>query len=174
MRNTPVDVHIQKATAGDADALAELVCALADYEQLSRPEPAALERLARDGFGPAPRFDAWLASADGRAVGYAISFFTYSTFLAMPTLYLEDLFVLPDYRSLGIGRRLFLACAQHGYEQGCGRMEWQVLNWNTPAIAFYQRMGARHMQEWQPFRMTRDQIGALIGELPGSETLIRR
>lgn len=174
MRNTPVDVCVQKATAGDAAALAELVCALADYEQLPRPEPAALERLARDAFGPAPRFDTWLARADGRAVGYAITFFTYSTFLAMPTLYLEDLFVLPDYRSLGIGKRLFLACAQYGYERGCGRMEWQVLNWNAPAIAFYQRMGARHMAEWQPFRMTRDQMGALIGDLPGGQPLTRR
>ncbi len=174
MRHTPVDVQIQKAAAGDAQVLAGLVCALADYEQLPRPEPAALERLAHDAFGPAPRFDAWLARADGRAAGYAISFFTYSTFLAMPTLYLEDLFVLPEYRSLGIGRRLFLACAQYGYQQGCGRMEWQVLNWNTPAIAFYQRMGARSMQEWLPFRMTRDQIGVLIGDLPDEETLIRR
>lgn len=174
MRHQPVDVRVQKATAGDAEALAGLVCALADYERLPRPEPAALERLARDAFGPSPRFDAWLARAEGRPVGYAITFFTYSTFLAMPTLYLEDLFVLPEYRALGIGRRLFVACARYGYEQGCGRMEWQALDWNAPAIAFYERMGARCMKEWLPFRMTREQIAALIGDQPADDSLTRR
>ena len=162
MHKTSTEILVYKATAGEGDALAQLVCALADYENLPRPQPDALDRLTRDAFGASPRFDTWLARAAGKPVGYAISFFTYSTFLAMPTLYLEDLFVLPDYRSLGVGKRLFKACAQYGHEQGCGRMEWQVLHWNTPAIEFYHRLGARHMEEWLPYRLMREQIEALI------------
>ncbi|MCS7060363.1 MAG: GNAT family N-acetyltransferase [Anaerolineae bacterium] len=164
-----IDVRICKATAGDADVLGQLVCALADYEHLPRPSAEALERLKRDGFGPAPRFDAWLAWVQNQAVGYAVAFFTYSTFLAMPTLYLEDLFVLPEYRALGIGRRLFLACAEHGRAHGCGRMEWQVLNWNTPAIRFYHRLGAYRLEEWLPYRLTREQIDALLDGTQTSE-----
>ena len=156
-------VVIRRGTAADAEALVKLIGALADYEKLPPPQPEAMARLTRDAFGPSPRFNTWLAETGGVCAGYAISFFTYSTFLALPTLYLEDIFVLPEYRSRRIGIKLFAACAQHGFDQGCGRMEWQVLHWNTPAIEFYHRLGASRQTDWLPYRMTRDQMGALIG-----------
>lgn len=156
-------IIVRRGTAADGEALARLVNALADYEKLPRPQLDAIARLRRDAFGPSPRFDTWFADAGNAPVGYAIAFFTYSTFLAMPTLYLEDLFVLPEYRALGIGKKLFLACADYGYQHGCGRMEWQVLQWNAPAIAFYHRLGAARLDDWLPCRLTRDQLAALIG-----------
>lgn len=163
MQATLQPIIVRHGTAADGDILARLVSALADYEKLPRPQPDAIDRLTRDAFGPAPRFDTWFAEVSGAPAGYAITFFTYSTFLALPTLYLEDLFVLPEYRALGAGRKLFLACAEHGCRNGCGRMEWQVLHWNTPAIEFYRRMGATRLDEWLPYRLTRDQLASLTG-----------
>ena len=157
-------VHIRKATAADADLLCELIRALADYEQLPQPDASACERLKRDGFGSSPRFEAWLAEVDSKVVGYAITFFTYSTFLALPSLYLEDIFVLPEYRSQRIGSALFKHCARVAYEAGCGRMEWQVLHWNTPAIEFYQRMGASRLQGWLPYRLTRAELERILAD----------
>src|SRR5690606_21276174 len=103
----PDPLRIRPATPGDASVFLELVDALADYEELSRPTAEARERLLRDGFGEQPLFHPWIAELEGRAVGYAIHLFTYSSFLALPTLYLEDLFVLPEARGLGVGRALF-------------------------------------------------------------------
>ena len=122
---------IRKAGPADADVLCDLICSLAENEKLPRPDDVARERLKRDAFGSAPRFEAWLAEAKGKAIGYAITFYTYSTFLALPSLYLEDIFVLPEYRSQHAGAALFKRCARHAIEQGCGRMEWQVLHWLT-------------------------------------------
>src|SRR6185503_6461524 len=114
------------------DDFISLINALADYEQLSRPDAAAVERLRRDVLGPQPRFEAALAvNASGVAVGYATWFHTYSTFLAKPTMYLEDLFVREDAREAGAGSTLFEHVRKLGAERGCGRMEWQVLDWNT-------------------------------------------
>ena len=137
------------------DEFIALINALADYEHLARPNPAAVERLRRDALGPQPRFEAALAvDASGRAVGYATWFHTYSTFLAKPTIYLEDLFVLEDYRRSGAGSRLFDHVRALGAERGCGRMEWQVLDWNTLAREFYHRRQAAWMKEWQVYRIT--------------------
>jgi GNAT superfamily N-acetyltransferase len=155
-------VNVRKGTPQDGELLVELVCALADYEHLPRPTQDARERLVRDGFGPAPRFDTWFGEYAGRAVGYAITFYTYSTFLALPTFYLEDLFVLPEYRALKVGKALFVNCAQVAWEQGCGRMEWQVLHWNTPALAFYEHLGGARQADWLPWRATRDELQKII------------
>lgn len=155
-------VKIRKATPVDGDVLCDLICALADYERLPRPDEAARERLKRDAFGESPRFDAWLAEVEGRPVGYAITFFTYSTFLALPSLYLEDIFVLPEYRSQKIGATLFKHCVKVACDAGCGRMEWQVLHWNTPAIEFYERMGAMRLQGWHPYRLTRADLEKIL------------
>ena len=158
-------VRVCRATQADVGALYDLICALADYERLPRPDAGARERLARDGFSESPRFDAWLAEIDGRpVVGYAVTFFTYSTFLARPSLYLEDIFVLPEHRAQRIGTALFKHCVRIAYEAGCGRMEWQVLDWNAPAIAFYQRMGASHLQGWLPYRLTRAELARILAE----------
>jgi GNAT superfamily N-acetyltransferase len=108
-----------------------------------------------------PRFEAFLASIDGRDVGYAIIYETYSSFLALPTLYLEDIFVLPEARSRKAGLALFLHIAALARTRGCGRMDWTVLDWNTLAQDFYHRLGASRLQEWQLFRLSRAQLDAL-------------
>ena len=134
-------------------AFLSLVNALADYEKLKRPGRAAQSRLLRDALGKRKRFDAFLAFADGRAAGYAIVFETYSSFRARPTLYLEDLFVLPEFRKKKIGYSLFRKCLSEARRRGCGRMEWMVLDWNTPAIRFYRKLNATWMKEWMLFRI---------------------
>lgn len=144
---------VRALVASDVPALLDLIDALADYENLPRPDEAARRRLAADAVASPPRFEALLAEVDGRVSGYAIFFMTYSTFLARPTLYLEDLFVLPDARGRGAGAALFKACAAEAVRRECGRMEWVVLDWNTPSIEFYQRRGARQLKTWLPYRL---------------------
>ncbi len=138
----------------------DLVDALADYEKLPRPSTDARQRLAADALAAPPRFELMLAEIDGFVVGYAVFFMTYSTFLARPTLYLEDLFVRPDVRGRGAGKALFSACAVEAVRRGCGRMEWQVLAWNVPSIDFYRRLGAQQLGDWLPFRLTGDSLRA--------------
>ena len=134
---------------------AALIAALAGYERLPRPDAAALARLRADAFGPRPRFEAALAvAADETAVGYAIWFETYSSFLAKPTLYLEDLFVREASRGGGAGVMLFDHVRTMGERRGCGRMEWQVLEWNTPAREFYARRNGRWLKDWLVYRIT--------------------
>ena len=103
----------------------------------------------------------FVAESKNRLVGYALYFFTYSSFLAKPTLYLEDLFVLEEERGEGIGRALFLTCANEAVKLGCGRMEWSVLNWNSGAIRFYENLGAKKLGEWSVFRLDEKALGAL-------------
>jgi GNAT superfamily N-acetyltransferase len=154
-------ITIRRTKLADVPELIRLIFALADYEKLPRPDDAAIERLVRDGFGAKPLFESYIAFLDGHAVGYAIVFHTYSSFLAQPTLYLEDIFVHPDYRSQKIGLALFLAMAQLARTRNCGRMDWTVLHWNTLAIDFYKKLGAVHMHEWQLFRLTTKELDAL-------------
>ncbi|MBV9895430.1 MAG: GNAT family N-acetyltransferase [Chloroflexi bacterium] len=137
----------------DVSGWLDLIDGLADYEKLARPDAAARQRLAADAFSDPPRFKILLADLDGALVGYAFYFFTYSSFRARPTLYLEDIFVLPEQRGHGAGMALFRACAREAVVSQCARMEWQVLAWNEPSIAFYERLGARHMADWLPFRL---------------------
>jgi GNAT superfamily N-acetyltransferase len=151
-------VQVRTLQAEDVPAFLDLVDALADYEHLPRPTAEARERLARDATSNPPRFNVLLAEVEGAVAGYAMFFWTYSSFLARPTLYLEDLFVRPDARRRGAGAALFDACAAEAVRQGCGRMEWQVLDWNTPSIEFYQRKGARRLGEWLPFRLDGDAL----------------
>jgi GNAT superfamily N-acetyltransferase len=141
---------VRRASAADAEAVLELVDALADYEKLQRPTTEAKKRLVAD---MSKRFDAWIAELDGKAAGYAFVFETYSSFLAQPTLYLEDLFVLPQYRSRKVGHALFSEMLEEAKRRGCGRMEWTVLDWNELAINFYKRYGATHMKEWHHYRI---------------------
>ncbi|HVG69673.1 MAG TPA: GNAT family N-acetyltransferase [Vicinamibacterales bacterium] len=137
------------------DEFVDLLRALADYERLKPPDPAAVERLRRDAFGASPRFEAALAvNSKGKAVGYATWFHTYSTFLAKPTMYLEDLFVRDDSRESGAGSALFEHVRTLGAQRDCGRMEWQVLDWNTLAREFYHRRQATWMKDWLTYRIT--------------------
>jgi GNAT superfamily N-acetyltransferase len=145
---------VRRAVESDAQALLSLVDALADYEKLERPSADARERLVRDMFGPKRRIDGLLAFMDGYPVGYAIILETYSSFLALPTLYLEDLFVLPEYRGRKAGLALFEEVRAEAHRRGCGRIEWTVLDWNQLAIDFYNRIGGQHLKEWQLYRIT--------------------
>jgi GNAT superfamily N-acetyltransferase len=137
------------------DQFVGLIRALAAYEKLDPPDGPALARLRADAFAARPRFEAALAlDPTGRAVGYAIWFETYSSFLARPTMYLEDLFVLEAARRSGAGSRLFDHVRALGAERGCGRMEWQVLAWNTLARDYYHRRQATWMKDWLVYRIT--------------------
>ena len=136
------------------DDFVHLIEALADYEHLPRPDPAAVRRLRADAFASRPRFEAALAIDDaGVAVGYAIWLETYSSFLAKPTLYLEDLFVIEGARRSGAGALLFEHVRAIGGARGCGRLDWQVLDWNETARRFYERRGGQWMQEWLLYRI---------------------
>jgi len=154
----PQSPVVRRASREDAPVLFALVEALARYEKLAPPDAAAKDRLAQDLFGPRPRIEAYLGEFDGRAVAYAITFESYSSFLALPTLYLEDIFVLPEYRSKRVGIALFKFLVGEALNRGCGRMEWSVLGWNQLAIDFYERIGARHMKEWHLYRMVRSEM----------------
>ena len=137
------------------DDFVRLIEALADYESLARPDAAAIARLRADAFAPRPRFEAALALDDAqRAIAYAIWFETYSSFLAKPTMYLEDLFVLESARGFGAGGQLFDYVRRLGAQRGCGRMDWNVLDWNTLARDFYARRNAQWMKEWLLYRLT--------------------
>jgi GNAT superfamily N-acetyltransferase len=144
-------LRIRSYRPRDARALTDLVRALARYEKLKPLTAAAARRLAADA---GRRFKVLLAEAEGRPVGYAIHFLTYSSFLARPTLYLEDLFVLPEYRRGGIGKAFFKVLLREARREGCGRMEWAVLDWNAPAHRFYRKLGARPLSDWITYRLT--------------------
>jgi GNAT superfamily N-acetyltransferase len=160
--------EIRKATRADASALLKLIVALAQFEKLTPPDGEAQARLVEDAFGSRPRFEAWLVFSSGLAdpVGYAILFETYSSFLARPTLYLEDLFVLPEHRGHGIGSALLDHCIRLAHQRGCGRMEWTVLDWNVRAQKVYEALGAQRLSEWFLYRLGQDQIEKL-GQAPG-------
>lgn len=155
------DLSIRRTVVGDVDTLLSLITALANFEDLPPPDEGARARLIEHGFGDRPKYEAWIGEWDGVAVAYAILFETYSTFLAQPTLYLEDLFVLPDHRRRGIGTALLQHCFHLASDRGCGRMEWTCLDWNVRAQAVYEGMGAKKMNEWLLYRLTEDQLANL-------------
>jgi GNAT superfamily N-acetyltransferase len=155
-------ITIRPATPADGETFLTLVDALADYEKLDRPTPEARGRLIADAFGERPRISVFLGELDGRAVAYAIILETYSSFLALPTLYLEDLFVIPEARRFGMGRAFFRELAGEALRRGCGRMEWVVLDWNQLAIDFYDKLGARRLTEWYTYRLTDEQLREIV------------
>lgn len=163
--NESDQILIRPAQVEDVPLLREFIFALAEYEKLPDECFATEEKLARTLFGEKPAAEALLAFCNGAPAGFAIFFQTYSTFLAQPGLYLEDLFVKPELRRKGIGAALFRRLGAIANERGCGRFEWVALNWNTPAIEFYKRMGARAMSEWTTFRLT----GVALRELGSTE-----
>lgn len=155
------EIRVGAATSEDVPRLLELIRALADYERMSGDVVATEARLRGTLFGPTPRAEAVIARAAHEAVGFALWFHNYSTFLGQPGLYLEDLFVLPEWRGRGVGSALLRHLAGVAVERGCGRMEWSVLNWNEPAIGFYRRLGARPMNEWTVYRLTETELARL-------------
>ena len=134
--------------------IADLIRGLARYEKLEDQVEMTEELLATALFGERPYAEVVLAEEDGLAVGFALFFHNFSTFLGRPGIYLEDLFVLPEFRGRGIGRTLLAHLARLAVERGCGRLEWAVLDWNRDAIGFYERLGARPLSEWTVYRLT--------------------
>jgi GNAT superfamily N-acetyltransferase len=157
-------IEIRRARPEEAPVLLELIRALAEYEKLDPPDAGAQQRLVRDIFGDKPRLEAWLAFVGGAAAGYALTLETYSSFLALPTLYLEDIFVRPEYRGRGAGAALFRRLVEEARRRGCGRMEWVVLDWNRPALEFYERFGAQRLKEWVTMRLTRADFERILQE----------
>jgi GNAT superfamily N-acetyltransferase len=141
-----------------------LVRALAEYERLSHLVTGTEDDLRQELFGVHPVIEAVVAWVDDRAVGFALFFHNYSTFLARRGLYLEDLFVVPEVRGRGIGKALIAHCARVAVERGCGRFEWSVLDWNEPAIAFYRSIGAELLPDWRICRLTGDPLKRFGGD----------
>jgi GNAT superfamily N-acetyltransferase len=164
-------VTLRPATTADVPAILGLIRGIAEYERLTHEVEATEALLRAHGFGDRPVFECVLAEREGaggrEAVGFALYFFTFSTFKARPTLYLEDLFVRPAERGRGIGRRLLAHLAGIAVERDCGRMEWSVLDWN-PARDFYFKLGATALDEWTVFRMTPEAFGQLAREASGT------
>jgi GNAT superfamily N-acetyltransferase len=152
---------IRRATAADAPEVLRLVLALAEYEKLGREAVATAADFEATLFGADPAAEVLLAVEDGRAVGLALYFRNYSTFLGRPGIYLEDLFVEPAWRGRGLGKALLKAVARTAVQRGCGRFEWAVLDWNAPAIRFYESLGARPLRDWTVFRVTGEALEKL-------------
>lgn len=148
-------VVIEKVNAETFGDFLFLISKLAEYEKLTPPDDDAKVRLQRDCLGEAPKYWAFLGRVDGKAVAYVIYFFTYSSFLALPTLYVEDIFVLEEYRRRGIGGRMFDFLAETAKREGCGRVEFTVLKWNKPAQAFYKKKKAKCL-EWFFYRLAKE------------------
>jgi len=166
MPSQDADYKIRPATAADVPTLLELIHGIAEYEELSHAVANTEEAMLATGFGPDPYFRALLCEkgAGNHAVGFALYFFTYSTFTGKPSLFLEDLFVRPDERGGGYGKALFMELVKIARANGCGRMEWSVLNWNQPAIDFYLKLGAKAMDEWTVYRLDESALKSLAGE----------
>ncbi len=157
---------IRFAQPEDVPTIISLIKGLAEYERLADEMVGTEELLREHLFGARPYVETLLAEADGRAVGFALFFHNYSTFLTRPGIYLEDLFVLPDERGRGYGKALLTALGRLAVERGCGRLEWSVLNWNEPSIQFYQSLGAVGMNGWTVNRVTGEALQNLASMGP--------
>lgn len=149
------------ATATDVPVILSLIRELADYEHLTHEVVATEETLRDTLFGPCPAAEALIGCVEGVPAGFALFFSNYSTFLAKPGLYLEDLYVQPAHRRCGLGKALITAVARLAHERGCGRYEWTVLDWNTPAIQFYESLGAEMKSDWRIMRVTGPALEAM-------------
>ena len=154
---------IRPAERKDVAEVLRLIRGLAVYEKLEDQCVGTEAMLAESLFGARPAAEALLAERDDRAIGFALFFTTFSTFLCKPGLYLEDLFVEPAHRGHGLGKALLQRLAAIAVERGCGRFEWRVLDWNEPSIRFYESLGAKLMPEWQLVRMTEADFARLAG-----------
>lgn len=159
-----VQFRIEPAAERDVPLILKFIRGLAHYERLEHEVVATEESLRSTLFGPRPVAEVILGYAGAEPAGVALFFHNYSTFLGRPGLYIEDLFVLPEWRSKGLGRRLLVYIAKLAVERRCGRVEWAVLDWNEPAVRFYRRLGARAMEEWTVYRLTGDTLSQLATE----------
>ena len=169
--NGDMATEIREATPGDVPQILDFIRALAAYEREPDAVKATEADLLRDGFGPNPIFFCLMAEEDSVPAGFAFYFFSYSTWLGRRGLYLEDLFVYPKFRGLGIGKALLQRVAAIAIEKDCPRLQWEVLDWNTPAIEFYAAMGAEFMDTWRNVRVSGEALHRLAGmkaEKPGA------
>ncbi|MCH6482893.1 GNAT family N-acetyltransferase [Pseudoxanthomonas sp. LH2527] len=155
------EITLRAATPADIPQILDFIAGLAEYEKLAHEAVATPALLEQHLFGPRPAAEVVIADVDGTPAGFALFFTSFSTFLGQPGLYLEDLFVLPQHRGLGLGKRLMVHLAQLAVSRGHGRFEWSVLDWNEPAIRFYRRLGAVGLDEWTVQRVTGDALQAL-------------
>lgn len=151
-------VTLRPAVPADIPLIIELITELADYERLVHEVKADAQRMHEHLFGPRPYAEVLIGEVDGVAQGFALFFHNYSTWLSQPGIYLEDLYVRPAARGAGLGKALLTELARLAVERGCGRLEWSVLDWNEPAIGFYQSLGARPQDEWTVYRLTGDAL----------------
>jgi GNAT superfamily N-acetyltransferase len=152
---------IRKAEPRDVPQMLGFVRRLAEYEKEPQAVVATEQDLLRDGFGESPRYFCLMAEWDGAPAGFAFYFHTYSTWQGRWGMYLEDIFVLPELRGRGIGKALLRELARIAVSEKCGRLNWQVLDWNTPAIEFYRGLGAKMLTEWETFRLTGEALERL-------------
>jgi GNAT superfamily N-acetyltransferase len=156
-------MKIRPATQADLGTIEELIRALAEYERMAGEVVMDGELLRQNLFGERPYAEVLIADVDGEAAGFALFFHNFSTFVGRPGIYLEDLFVKPEYRGKGFGKALLKRLAEIAVERKCGRMEWAVLDWNEPAIGFYKSLGARPNDEWTVFRLAGESLRNLAG-----------
>src|SRR5690348_1686624 len=154
-------LKIRSATIKDASLLAAMILELAEYERLAHEAGVTAESIARDGFGPKPKFRAVIAELDGKAAGYAVFFEFYSTFQGRAGLFLDDIYVRPNLRKQGIGQALLSYVARIAWDENYFCMRWEVLDWNKPAIDFYKRLGAVFLDEWKAVRLIGDPLQVL-------------
>ena len=154
-------LRLRPATREDAATIVQLIRELAEYEKEPEAAVATEADIVRDGFGERPFFRVVLAEWEGEVAGFAFYFFNYSTWQGRPGLYLEDLFVRPTHRGKGIGKALLVHLAGIALRENCGRFVWQVLDWNMPAIEFYEALGARVMREWLTMRVAGEDLQRL-------------
>jgi len=159
-----VSIAIRPARVEDVPTIAALIRGLAVYEKLEHEVNMTEEKVRDSMFGLRPYAEAILAEEDGKAVGFALFFHNYSTFLAQPGLYLEDLFVLESHRGKGVGKALLAQLARIAVDRQCGRLEWAVLDWNVDAIGFYEKLGAKPNSEWTVYRLTGESLTRLAGQ----------
>jgi GNAT superfamily N-acetyltransferase len=161
-------LNIRRADKADVPLILQFIRELAEYEKLLEHAVATEDDLLRDGWGPEPKFHSIIAEWEGNPAGFGLYFFNYSTFQGRPGLYVEDVFVRPEYRGRGIGKSIFIYLAQEALRQNCGRFQWQVLDWNQPAIDFYGSIGAKCMKEWLTMRVE----GEALHKLAASSTAV--
>src|SRR5258707_13201062 len=154
-------MQIRKATEQDVPIILELIRGLAEYERLAGQVTATEQQIRETLFGARPAAEVLLLAMENEAVGFAVFFTSYSTFLAKPGIYLEDLFVKPHARGRGAGKALLTRLAQLAVERGCGPVEWPVVDWNEPSIRFYESLGAIAMNEWTVYRLTGESLQKL-------------
>lgn len=160
-------LSLRNATAADVPLILEFIRALAAFEREPDAVTATEDGLLRDGFGPRPFYHCILADWNGQPAGFALWFFNYSTWTGRPGIHLEDVFVYPELRGKGIGKALLAQVAASAQQHGCPRLQWQVLDWNTPAIEFYLSLGGRFLDEWRNVRMEPEAIARLAALAPG-------